>query len=171
MDSFQKLIPTEEQKAYSREQTMETDYFVTRGRRASSKEEQYYSFLGEVVIADAFFNERPVIDGIIDKGYDVDYYGTKIDVKVCSRHVRPKPYHEVHILEPQVNYSPEDVYYLFLLWSPKEEVFYVAGIMSKKGFLNTSRLERKGTMLHNGYVIDSDQYITEIYHLAEVKII
>lgn len=170
MKRFQILTPTEEQKSYARENIKSSSYYQRNDTRTASKKEQYYSFLAEVVIADAFFNERPSLSKTADKGYDVDYHGTKIDVKVCSRHVLPAPNHEVHVLEPQVNNSSDDVYYLFLLWSPELEIFYVAGLMSKKGFLNTSKLYQKGEMLHNGYVIDSDQYITEIHHLACARI-
>lgn len=167
---FQELKPTEEQRRYANENVISSAYFQRADTRDATPEEQYYAFLGEVVIADAFNNERPVLNKTADKGYDVDWFGTKIDVKTRSINVEPDEEYEEIVLAKQLENPPSDEYLLFLDYHKERGIFYVAGITSKLGFKNVARLVEAGEEKCPGFVAVEPMYFAAIKHLSVARI-
>ena len=168
--SYQELHPTNEQMEYARKQVCSSAYFQRADTRDATKDEQYYSFLAEVVIADRLNNPRPVLKKESDKGYDVDWFGTKIDVKCRRINVYPEEYYDVVVMAAQLKNPSPDHYFLFLGWREEQQVFYVLGINSTLGFKNTAELQQPGTQVCPGFKTDDEIYVSSIKHLARVSV-
>jgi len=142
MKRFQELIPTIEQKAYARKFTSNT-INQNEHTAVATDFEVFYSFLAETIVADIFETQRPSPNKKSDEGYDFIYNGAKIDVKVCSGNAEPSEEFYVTFLAYQAKKTKAD-YLLYLLYNKDKDVYYVAGIMSVKGFLNFAKLYKKG---------------------------
>ncbi|RLC36720.1 hypothetical protein DRH27_04825 [Candidatus Falkowbacteria bacterium] len=178
MKRFQQLKPTIEQKAYARKFTRKSIELVGCNKEESDREEGiFYGFLGETIVADIFEQQRPLPKNKKDEGFDLLYNGAKIDVKVRTGYAIPKEDYYVSFYAKQAKKSKAD-YLLYLLFNPEKEVFYVAGIMSVKGFLNFAKLYKKGDSIKgmNGQLLfkvkdeSEEQYRVCIKDLAECEL-
>lgn len=167
MKRFQLLKPHLEQIAYVKQGlATKPDFYKGNGREASP-EERYYSLLGEVLVQDALKVPRVTFDGN-DQGHDVLFNGTPIDVKVVNYNTDPNEQYEVTVLRSQLSKAPDNHYFLFLIH--QDGNYYVAGIISKKGFYNVARYIKKGENIIPGVIdAETDIYRAHIYDLAPVE--
>ena len=167
---FQELTPTKEQIEYTK-RMINPEALYTRSTRDTNEQEKFYGFLGETIVCDLFNQTRP--QGVYDGGSDFTFNGADFDVKVRMCNAPPKEDYFVKVYKNQLLKGINDLYYLFLLYYPAKNVFYVAGVMSKKGFLNTAKLYKEGDMVGDMYRINNhteEQFVTEIYNLAVARL-
>lgn len=167
MKRFQMLTPNLEQVAYVKAGLSEKPDFYKGNGRVANAEERYYSLLGEVLVQDLLKVPRVTFDGN-DNGHDVMFNGVPIDIKVSNNNADPSEQHEVTVLRSQLNKAPDNHYFLFLIH--QDGTYYVAGIISKKGFYNVARYIKKGENIIPGIIdAETDLYRAHIYDLAPVE--
>jgi hypothetical protein len=157
-------IPTMEQIEYTKVE-LETKPFARRGYFDGNPYQKFLGLLNEVVICDLLGLPRPELpDGKPDKGYDIIFDNTKIDIK--SRAFSPKhgdprnPLYDHLIAKTQMK---DAEVYLFTAVNPENKNIMVCGYLKKSDIISRGLFGKRGQTFrkYNGSVIElrADDYI------------
>lgn len=165
---YQELRPTKEQESYAKKlKTKDNEYNdLTRNTNTFEK---YYGYLGEVVVCDLVGKPRP--KGKFDGGFDFVINNVFYDVKTSTCFVKPHNNCHVTILKDNVS-SLVGLRYIFLLYNPKENVFYLVGSLQKEVFLSMADFYGSGERTNNYLVAaNCEQYRLKVGSLdfCEIK--
>jgi hypothetical protein len=103
----------------------------------------------------------------IDKNADFILKGKRIDVKCKERSVYCKDFYEVSIEERQIDFDVD--WYAFYSYNNKESVLEFLGWISKKEFIDKSRMLISGQIdCNNGWIVNVDCRNLKINELINV---
>lgn len=125
-------------------------------------------FLGEIVTLKVL--DELGVEATQDNTYNYDIVtkdGLKIDVKTKRTSVKPKPHYGCSVTKATMNRQKCDVY-AFVRVKNDYSVAWFLGFMSKKDYLDKSKLLKKGTLdPDNNYVVKADCYNISIDQLED----
>jgi hypothetical protein len=112
--------------------------------------------LGEYVVLKYLYGDESFDEHQDTKDYDIDFFGTLIDVKTKRGSGRPKPYYNAAVVATQHEQGC-DVYCFVRILEDMTEG-YPMGWIKKSEFYEIARMFHKGDQGENGYVYPADCY-------------
>ena len=118
--------------------------FGQRGTADGNYEQQLSGIVGESLVREAF--ALPLVDGSTgyDDGYDILYYGLKIDVKTMGRTTTVKIDYVNNFIGLQKNNGAD--YYIFTSYNKKLNLLTICGWLDKETLLSTANFYKKDTI-------------------------
>jgi len=136
------------------------DKFGNHGTHRTNERQRMTGYLAESAIKSAYPLEY-------SDSWEVDFtfQDNTIDSKAQGCNSKPQGYYSATLYEEQVNRATD--YYIFSRVMNDFSLVWIAGIISKKRFLNIAELKPAGTKTNN-FVYDQGRYEIEYKDLKDI---